>query len=205
MIKGSTLISASALLLAAAGASGSAFAGGDVIEGRYYRSHHRHHGLIVQRETYIAHDFGAQAPLPPVGTALHRGAFHGRYIGGNYAYSPAYLEVERRTEFAAQPRLGAVVYGSDSYNSIPYAAGYAGSYGTPGYGAAVDGAAGAGGLVYEQSTTAPPAPIAGIRNEYRTRNSYAFNYDYESENPACWKAQHVAGQIRHVWTCPGGQ
>jgi hypothetical protein len=202
MIKGSTLISASALVLAVAGASGSALAGGDV---RYYRPHHRHHGVIVQRETYITHDFAAPAPLPPVGAALHRGAFHGRYIGGNYAYNPAYLEVERRSQIAVQPPLGAVVYGSDSYNSIPYAAGYAGSYGAPGYGVEVDGTTGAGGLVYEQSTTAPPAPVPGFRQEYRTRNSYAFNYDYESENPACWKAQYVVGQMRHVWSCPGGQ
>ena len=60
-------------------------------------------------------------------------------------------------------------------------------------------------MIFEEATTAAPAPVRGFRNEYRTRGAYAFNYDYESENPACWKAQYVAGQIRHVWTCPGGQ
>ncbi|MGY3582179.1 hypothetical protein ACVIGB_000896 [Bradyrhizobium sp. USDA 4341] len=206
MNKGSTFISASALLIAIVAASGAAFAGGDVIEGRNHRPHHRHHGVIVQRETYISHDFVAPAQLPPVGVGLHRGAFHGRYIGANYAYNPAYREVERSTAYGAQAQLDGIVHGSDSYNSIPYAAGYVGTYGgAAGYGVAAEGTSVAGGMIFEQNTTAAPAPVRGFRNEYRTRDAYAFNYDYESENPACWKAQYVAGQVRHVWSCPGGQ
>lgn len=198
----SVLASASALFLAAVGFSSAALAGGDVIEERGYRPHHRTRGVAVRHETYVAHDFVAPA-LPPVGNGLHRTGFHGRYVGGNYAYNPSYLEVERRTAFGPQTRFDNVVHGSDSYNSIPYAAGYvAGGYGVPGYGA---GAPADGGMIFEEATTAAPAPVQGFRNEYRTRGAYAFNYDYESENPACWKAQYVAGQIRHVWTCPGGQ
>ena len=118
----SVLVSTSALFLVAVGFSSAALAGGDVIEERGYRPHHRARGVIVRHETYVAHDFGAPAPLPPVGEGLHRTGFHGRYVGGNYAYNPAYLEVERRTSVGPQARYDNVVHGSDSYNSIPYAA-----------------------------------------------------------------------------------
>lgn len=205
MAKVSVLVSASALFLVAASFSGAALAGGNVIEERVYRPHHRH-SVMVQRETYVSHDFAVPA-APPVGSALHRGAFHGRYTGGNYAYNPAYLEVERRTaDYGPTRPLGGIVYGSDSYNSIPYAAGYIAAAGAGGYAGAGYGAAGpGGGMMFEQATVAAPAPVSGFRNEYRTRDAYGFNYDYETENPACWKSQYVGGQIRHVWTCPGGQ
>lgn len=146
-------------------------------------------------------------PSAPVnaGPRVRRGNFHGRFVGGNYAYNTSYqetltstnnryLESHRVTPFVA-PDLVDPDAPDSVYNSgVPYSR----SNSVPEHG---------GGGIYEKSTSLMPAPTRGIFYENRTRDGYVFGYDYETENPACWGRQTVAGpegvQVRSVWTCAG--
>lgn len=207
------VVFAFATIMSVAGAALSAVpahAGGDVIDRapRYHRHHHHHVRRFVPVEAWTpVVRYAAPVVAAPVdtGPGVHRGNFHGRYVGGNYAYNSAYqdvltatnnryLEAHRVNAFVAPDLVDPDAPDSIANAGVPYSRLDA----VPEHG---------GGGIYEQSTSMSPAPTRGVFYENRTRDAYVFSYDYETENPACWRSQTIGGpegiQVRKVWICPG--
>lgn len=182
-----------------------AAAGGDIIEERPVRVH-RHRApvrrITLIRETAAPVYTGTTTVAAPVesGPRVRRGNFHGRFIGGNYAYNTAYqdvmtytnnryLESHRVTPFVAQDLVDPDNVNSVYNSGVPYSR----SESVPEHG---------GGGIYDRSTSLMPA-TRGQFYENRTRDAYLYGYDYETENPACWSRQQIGSQVRSVWTCAG--
>lgn len=204
-------LSAIALATCTALPVGPAHAGGDVLDRGSSRHHHRHHvrRITLAKETPVVRyvDPVLSEPAPPAnaGPRIRRGNFHGHYVGGNYAYTSAYQEVltstnnryldgHRSTPFVAAELVDPDVPDSVYHSGVAYSR----SNSVPEHG---------GGGIYDKSISLMPAPTRGIFYENRTRDAYVYHYDYETENPACWRRQTVSApggvQVRSVWTCAG--
>ncbi len=205
-------LSAAVLAGAALSSVAPASAGGDVVEGaageapavhrtvhhhRYYRS-----TTVWAQDTPVVRYVDPAVSVPvPAAPRIRRGNFHGRYVGGNYAYDGAYQQVLTYTNnrFIESNRITPWVTpdlvdpdNADSvyHSGVPHSR----SDAVPEHG---------GGGIYDRITGLVPAPTTGQFYENRTRDGYVYSYDYETENPACWSSQQVGGQIRRVFTCAG--
>ena len=145
--------------------------------------------------------YAETVPTVAAGPRIRRGNFHGRFVGGNYAYNGAYQDVltytnnrfleDRKVNAFVSPDLVDPDNANSVYNSgVPYSR----SDAVPEHG---------GGGIYDKSTSLMPAPTRGFFYENRTRDAYVYGYDYETENPACWGRQIVGGEARSVFTCAG--
>jgi hypothetical protein len=210
MSRRASLFALSVVVLAGAALPAApASAGGEVLD-RAPRYHHHHHHvrratLIEERAPVVRYSDPVLAPAPDSGPRIRRSNFHGRFVGGNYAYSSAYqdvltftnnryLETGRVTPLIAPDLVDPDAPDSVYHSGVPYSR----SDSVPEHG---------GGGIYEQSISLAPAPTRGMFYENRTRDGYVFSYDHETENPACWSRQTLVGsegvQVRSVWTCPG--
>ena len=198
------LLSALAVMASGVVESRPAKAGGDVMDRPPAHHYHHHH---VRRITLYEEVQPMVRYAEPVivqeqtGPIIRRGNFHGKFIGGNYAYNSsyqdtltatgkAYLESHRVDPFVRDYVVNPEDPNSVYYSGIPYSR----STSVPTRG---------GGGIYDQSTSLMPAPTRGFFAENRTRDAYVYSYDYETENPACWSTQQVGGERRSVWTCAG--
>lgn len=185
-------------------------AGGEVLDRGPSRSH-RHHvrRITLVKEVPVVRyvDPVLSDPVLPANAAsrVRRGNFHGHFVGGNYAYTSAYQDVLTSTKnryleaYQVTPFISAdLVDPGLSETAYDPGARYGLSKSVPEHD---------GGGIYDKMTSLMPAPTRGIVYENRTRDAYLYHYDYETENPACWRQQTVSSpgdvQVRSVWTCAG--